>query len=101
MLSVHIKKLPIYVMLENIRSVYNVGSIFRSSDGIGVSKIYLTGYTPYPPRKDLHKTALGSEEVVPWEHFANPIEVARKIKSNGTYPPRPYMNISKLKKLVF
>ena len=81
----YIEKVPVSILLENVRSVHNVGSIFRTGDGFGVKKIYLTGYTAYPPRKDLHKTALGSEEVVPWEHFANPIEVARKIKSNGTF----------------
>ena len=66
-----IDKLPIYIMLENIRSVHNVGSIFRTGDGFGVSKIFLTGYTPCPPRKDLKKTALGADEVVPWVHYEN------------------------------
>ena len=80
----YIQKVPISILLENVRSVHNVGSIFRSGDGFGVKKIYLTGYTAYPPRKDLHKTALGSEEVVPWQHSENPIEMARKIKSEGT-----------------
>ena len=82
----HIKKLPIYVMLENIRSVYNVGSIFRSSDGIGISKIYLTGYTPYPPRKDLTKTALGADESIPWEHFENPLDAISHIEKQNITP---------------
>ena len=82
----HIKKLPIYVMLENIRSVYNVGSIFRSSDGIGVSKIYLTGYTPYPPRKDLTKTALGADESISWEHFENPLDAICDIEKQNITP---------------
>ena len=55
----------------NVRSVHNVGSIFRSADGFGAEKIYLTGYTACPPREDLHKTALGAEEAVPWVHFEN------------------------------
>ena len=81
---IYIPRVPISILLENIRSVHNVGSIFRSGDGFGVGKIYLTGYTAFPPREDLHKTALGSEEVIPWEHSENPIKVARKIKSEGT-----------------
>ena len=67
-----INKYPIYIMLEDIRSVHNVGSIFRAGDGFGVSKIFLTGYTPCPPRKDLTKTALGADEAVPWTHYKNP-----------------------------
>ncbi len=52
-----IPRLPISILVENVRSVHNVGSIFRSADGFGAEKIYLTGYTPFPPREDLHKTA--------------------------------------------
>ena len=81
----YVPRVPISILLENIRSVYNVGSIFRSGDGFGVEKIYLTGYTACPPRKDLHKTALGSEEVIPWEYNKDPIYMARKIKSKGIY----------------
>ncbi len=80
----HIPRLPISILVENVRSVHNVGSIFRSADGFGAKKIYLTGYTACPPRADLHKTALGAEEVVPWEQFQNPIDAAKKIKSNGS-----------------
>lgn len=54
-----IPRLPISILVENVRSVHNVGSIFRSADGFGAEKIYLTGYTAYPSREDLHKTALG------------------------------------------
>ena len=78
-----IPKAPISILVENVRSVHNVGSIFRSADGFGAKKIYLTGYTATPPRKDLHKTALGSEESVPWEYFKSSIEAAEKIKSEG------------------
>ena len=81
-----IKKTPIYIMLENIRSVHNVGSIFRSADGFGVSKIYLTGYTAYPPRGDLSKTALGADKVVPWEHFESPLDAVRNLKKNNIHP---------------
>ena len=78
-----IPRLPISILVENVRSVYNVGSIFRSADGFGAEKIYLTGYTAYPPREDLHKTALGAEEAVPWEHFENPLNAAKAIKAQG------------------
>ena len=78
-----IPRLPISILVENVRSVHNVGSIFRSADGFGAEKIYLTGYTAYPPREDLHKTALGAEEAVPWEHFENSMDAAKAIKSAG------------------
>jgi len=78
-----IPRLPISILVENVRSVHNVGSIFRSADGFGADKIYLTGYTAYPPREDLSKTALGSEDAVPWEHFENPIDAAKKIIKRG------------------
>jgi tRNA G18 (ribose-2'-O)-methylase SpoU len=59
---------PIILLLDNVRSLYNVGSIFRSADGARIEKIYLCGYTPHPPRKELQKTALGALETVPWEY---------------------------------
>ena len=78
-----IPRLPISILVENVRSVHNVGSIFRTADGFGAEMIYLTGYTACPPRKDLSKTALGAEEVVPWEHFDNPIDAAKSIIKSG------------------
>jgi tRNA G18 (ribose-2'-O)-methylase SpoU len=78
-----IPRLPISILVEDVRSVHNVGSIFRSADGFGAEKIYLTGYTAFPPREDLHKTALGAEEAVPWEHFENPLDAANTIKAQG------------------
>ena len=78
-----IPKLPISILVENVRSVHNVGSIFRSADGFGAEKIYLTGYTAYPPRDDLHKTALGAEDSVDWEYHEDTLIIARKIKSEG------------------
>ena len=78
-----IPRLPIAILVENVRSVHNVGSIFRSADGFGADKIYLSGYTAHPPREDLRKTALGSEDAVPWEYFENPIDAAKSIKSEG------------------
>ena len=78
-----IPRVPISILVENIRSVHNVGSIFRTADGFGAEKIYLTGYTAYPPREDLHKTALGAENAVPWEYINNPIIAAETIKKKG------------------
>lgn len=75
------KSREIYLLLHNIRSVYNVGAIFRTADAIGVSKIYLTGYTPTPldrfsnPRTDFAKSALGSEKTVAWEYKKSPQSV--------------------------
>jgi tRNA G18 (ribose-2'-O)-methylase SpoU len=78
-----IPRLPISILVENVRSVHNVGSIFRSADGFGAEKIYLTGYTACPPREDLSKTSLGAEKAVPWEHFNNPLDAARGIIKRG------------------
>ena len=78
-----IPRLPISILVENVRSVHNVGSIFRSADGFGAEKIYLSGYTAHPPREDLHKTALGAEDAVPWEYFKNPLDAATVIKKQG------------------
>lgn len=69
----------INVILEDVRSALNVGAIFRTSDGAGVEKLYLTGITPYPPHNRIPKTALGSVETVPWEYNKNSYEVAKKI----------------------
>ena len=76
---IDIPRLPISVLVENVRSVHNVGSIFRSSDGFGANKIYLTGYTACPPREDLIKTALGADKSVSWEYFNNSVDAAKKI----------------------
>jgi len=70
----------IYVILDNIRSRENVGSIFRTTDGAGVEKIYLCGITPTPPHEKISKTALGAEKWVPWEYHAQTWQVLRKLK---------------------
>lgn len=75
--------LPVSALCENIRSLYNVGSIFRTSDGAGIEKLYLCGYTGYPPRREIDKTALGSVESVPWEYRPNQFEVVRDLKERG------------------
>jgi tRNA G18 (ribose-2'-O)-methylase SpoU len=78
-----INRHPISVMLYDIRSLYNVGSIFRTCDAALVEKIYITGYTPSPPRLEIDKTALGATETVPWEYIQNPIKAIEKIKMDG------------------
>lgn len=79
----NIERHPIYVLLDNVRSVYNVGSIFRTSDAALIKKLYLTGYTPHPPRKDIEKTALGAIESVPWEYQKNPIDVIKSLREKN------------------
>lgn len=77
------------IILHNIRSAYNVGSCFRTADGAGVNKIYLTGYTPDPidrfgrKRGDIAKVALGAEEGVPWEHFDSIEDLISSLKQEG------------------
>jgi len=63
------EKIPVIAVLENIRSAYNVGSVFRTADAFLLEAIYLCGYTAYPPHKEIKKTALGAEETVQWKHF--------------------------------
>jgi tRNA G18 (ribose-2'-O)-methylase SpoU len=81
------KSKSIYIMLHNIRSLHNVGSIFRTADAAGVTKIFLTGYTPTPidrfgrPVKELSKVALGGEHSVQWEYVKSPMTVINKLKS--------------------
>ena len=77
------ERLPIIGMLDNIRSLYNVGSIFRTSDGAFIRHLYLTGYTPAPPRLEIEKTALGATETVPWSHFANPLDAVSAARESG------------------
>lgn len=78
-----VKKLPVYVILNSIRSNYNVGSIFRTSDGAMIEKLYLCGYTPHPPKKEILKTALGATESVKWEYVKDPLNVIKELKSKG------------------
>ncbi len=79
----------IAVLLHNIRSTHNVGSIFRTADAAGVSRVYLTGYTPAPTdrfgrvQKDIAKTALGAERFLPWEHQVSPVRLITKLKKEG------------------
>lgn len=76
-------KTPIIVVLENIRSAYNVGSVFRTSDAFLVEAIYITGYSAKPPHKEIKKTALGAEETVEWKHFATGADAITALRNDG------------------
>jgi tRNA G18 (ribose-2'-O)-methylase SpoU len=78
-----VKKLPVHVILESIRSSYNVGSIFRTSDGAMIEHLYLCGYTPAPPKKEILKTALGSTESIKWTYEKDPVKIIAELKKLG------------------
>jgi tRNA G18 (ribose-2'-O)-methylase SpoU len=70
----------IYTIVENVRSLHNVGAIFRTADGAGIAKLYLTGITGKPPDRQIHKVALGAENHVPWEYHKDGIALANQLK---------------------
>ncbi len=76
-------KSNIVVVLDNVRSMHNVGSVFRSSDAFLMEEIYLCGYTPQPPHRDIHKTALGATETVAWRYCNNTIDAVHLLKEKG------------------
>lgn len=76
-------KMPVTVVLDNIRSCHNIGSVFRTSDALLVEKIYLCGISSTPPDKEIRKTALGAENTVPWEYFASTAEAVVDLKAKG------------------
>lgn len=78
-----VEKHPVSIMLCNIRSLYNVGSIFRTADSALVSELILCGFTPHPPRKEIEKTALGAVDTVNWSYFENTIEGIQEQKKKG------------------
>ena len=69
-----IRPLPVTILLENVRSLYNVGAFFRTADATAIEKLILAGITGYPPQTMISKTALGAEETVPWEHTRQPAQ---------------------------
>jgi len=77
------QKIPLIIVLDNVRSAHNVGSVFRTSDAFLVEKIYLCGITPTPPHKEIRKTALGASESVNWQHCANSIDCIQDLKAGG------------------
>jgi len=77
------EKMPVVVVLDNIRSMHNVGSVFRTADAFLIQGICLCGYTPLPPHRDIHKTALGATETVAWRHFAVTADAIGSLKEEG------------------
>ena len=78
-----VEKTPLIIILDNIRSLNNIGSVFRTSDAFLIEKIYLCGITATPPHKDIHKTALGSTETVAWEYVESTKALVEKLKTEG------------------
>lgn len=76
-------KFPLVLVLDNVRSMHNVGSVFRSSDGFLIEAIYLCGYTPQPPHRDINKTALGATETVAWTYFNNTKDAVFSLREKG------------------
>lgn len=77
------EKTPFIVVLDNVRSLNNIGSVFRTSDAMLIEAIYLCGITATPPHRELHKTALGAEDSVHWEYFEDTEDALAKLKENG------------------
>ena len=80
------KDLPssgLVVVLDNIRSAHNVGSAFRTSDSFGIDKVFLCGISAVPPSAEIHKSALGAEDAVPWEHVDDTLEAVRRLQDEG------------------
>ena len=77
------KKIPLIVVLDHIRSLHNVGSVFRTSDAFRVEAIYLCGITACPPQAEIHKTALGAEDTVSWTYFKDTLEAVDQLKAEG------------------
>lgn len=77
------EKTPIIVVLDDVRSLHNIGSVFRTCDAFLVDKVYLCGITATPPNKEIHKTALGATETVEWEYVKDVVEVVKSLKESG------------------
>ena len=79
------KKTPVLVILDNIRSLNNIGAVFRTCDAFAIEKIYLCGITAQPPHRDIRKTALGATETVEWEHVESTLELVEELKEKGVH----------------
>jgi 23S rRNA (guanosine2251-2'-O)-methyltransferase len=77
------EKFPIVVVLDNVRSMHNIGSIFRTADGFAVEKICLCGIAATPPHREIEKTALGATQSVAWEYYQNPLEAIERLRNDG------------------
>lgn len=78
-----VEKTPICIVLDNVRSLNNIGSVFRTADAFLIEKIYLCGITATPPHKDIHKTALGATDSVAWEHRESTMELLEELREEG------------------
>lgn len=76
-------KHPVILILDDVRSMHNVGSVFRTADAFAVTAVYLCGYTPVPPHRDIHKTALGATETVSWQHFPAATDAVNAARNAG------------------
>ena len=79
------EKLPLIVVLDDVRSMYNIGSVFRTCDSFRVEAVYLCGICQTPPSTEIHKTALGAEESVSWRYFKTALEAVEELKKNGLH----------------
>ncbi len=97
------EKTPVIAVIENVRSAYNVGSLFRTADAFLLEAIYITGYTAKPPHKEIKKTALGAEDTVDWKYFPNASEAIFHLKSNGykVYAVEQVVNSRPLQEMEF
>ncbi|MDR2810488.1 MAG: RNA methyltransferase [Tannerellaceae bacterium] len=77
------RKLPLIVVLDDVRSMHNVGAVFRTSDAFRISSVYLCGITACPPQAEIHKTALGAEDTVEWLYFADALEAVEQLRGEG------------------
>jgi 23S rRNA (guanosine2251-2'-O)-methyltransferase len=77
------EKLPVIVVLDNVRSMHNIGSVFRTADGFAIEKLYLCGITAQPPHREIEKTALGATQSVAWTHFESTLEAIASLREDG------------------
>ncbi|WP_316748210.1 RNA methyltransferase [Pedobacter gandavensis] len=77
------EKLPVIVVLDNVRSMHNIGSVFRTADGFAIEKLYLCGITAQPPHREIEKTALGATQSVAWEHFETTLDAVASLRQDG------------------
>jgi 23S rRNA (guanosine2251-2'-O)-methyltransferase len=81
--ALRVRRTPVRVVLDNVRSMHNVGSVFRTADAFLIESIDLCGYTPRPPHRDIHKTALGATETVPWTAWDSSVDAVRTLVAQG------------------
>jgi 23S rRNA (guanosine2251-2'-O)-methyltransferase len=96
-------KVPIIAVLENVRSAYNVGSVFRTADAFLIEAIYICGYTAHPPHKEIKKTALGADETVAWKHFKSIDDAIKDLRDLGfkVYAVEQAVNSYKLQAISY